>query len=531
MKRTQFCRPVTATTAAGVMLAALSACSAGSSGPGDAQPVDGKTLTIALSADPGSLDPQRSLNEPNMMMAVFAYDTPVTLLDSGQVAPQVLTAWEPGDKSYKLTVRPGVTCADGTPLDAATVAGNINYVADPENGSPLTGTKVPQGAVATADPVAGTVTVSLTADAPFFMQNLAELPLVCAKSLHDRGSLTKAGNGSGPYVLTDAAPGDHYDFALRKDYAWGPNGAGTNVKGMPEKLTFKVLTSPTTTANLLLNGQVNIAQLTGSDAARLKSAGMFSAGSLLIGQEIAFNEAPGEVGADLAVRRALIAGLNLADLAKVDSGGVGQAANGLIADPKICAGDTMRGNAPAHDPAAAMAALDQAGWTVGAGGIRSKGGTRLALSLVFPNEEPTTAATAEYIAAQWKKLGVDVKLVEQSFDQTSAIVFGRGDWGATLIGLGVSNPETLVPFFSGPAPDKGNNFGQVDNPRYTASVAQARTRVGTDGCADWNAAESALINNADITPISHKPHLFWGSHSTFDVVAHWLVPTSLRATN
>jgi peptide/nickel transport system substrate-binding protein len=422
-----------------------------------------------------------------------------------------------------------VTCADGSPMDAKVVADNINYVGDAKNESPMAGVALPAGAKATADTAAGTVEVTLPGDAPFFMQNLAELPLVCAKGLADRKTLKSASSGSGPYVLSNAVPGDHYDYVLRKGYAWGPNGARTSTPGMPAKVTFKVVTSPTTTANLLVSGQLNVAQVSGADTTRLKSAGLFSAGSQFIGQEIAFNESPDQAVSDVAVRRALIAALNLPDLAKVDSGNLGQQANGLIADPKICGGDTMKGNTPAFDVEGAKTALDQAGWTAGAGGIRAKGGKRLSVSLIYPNESPTTSASAEYIAGQWKKLGVDVKLNEQSFDQTSAVVFGKGAWGATMIGLGVSNPATLVPFFSGPSPTKGNNFGHFDNAQYDAHVASAQSKDGTAGCPDWNAAESALFKDADITPISTKPFLYWGKKVTFKVIAHILQPTSLRA--
>ncbi|MFB9831413.1 ABC transporter substrate-binding protein [Actinoallomurus acaciae] len=490
--------------------------------------MSGASLTVGIGAAPGNLDPQRSVNGPNLLLGIFAYDTPVTLLDSGRPAPQVVTSWKPGKRSYSLTVRPGVTCSDGSPMDAKTVADNINYVADPKHGSPMAGVAVPSGATAKSD-AAGVVHVSLPSDAPFFMQNLAELPLVCQAGLRNRKMLAGASSGSGPYVLSKAVPGDNFTYTLRKGYTWGPNGASTSAVGMPEKLTFKVVTSPTTTANLLLNGQLNISQISGSDTTRLKSAGVFSAGSQFIGQELAFNESRGEAGSDVAVRRALIADLDLTDLAKVDSGGGGKRANGLIADPKICAGDTMTGSVPNFDPNQAKAMLDQAGWVAGPGGIRHKDGAALSISLIFANEEPTTAATAEYIATQWKKLGVDVKLNEQSFDQTSAVVFGKGAWGATLIGLGVSNPATLVPFFSSPSPTAGNNFGHFANAQYDDLVRKAASQDGTAGCPDWNAAESALFKDADITPISTKPLLYWGKKAKFQVIAHVLIPTSIRA--
>ena len=113
---------------------AISGCgsTSGTTNASDAKPVSGGSLTIAISADPGSLDPQNSLNGPNALMRTFAYDTPVTLLNSGQLAPEVLSSWTVTKQGYSLTVRKGVTCSDGSPMDAQIVADNINYVGQPE---------------------------------------------------------------------------------------------------------------------------------------------------------------------------------------------------------------------------------------------------------------------------------------------------------------------------------------------------------------------------------------------------------------
>src|SRR5258708_649302 len=113
----------------------MSACgsTSGASSTSDAKAVTGGSLTIAINDDPGNLDPQRSVNGPNLLMSIFGYDTPVTLLDSGEPAPQVVTSWKASSKAYVLTVRKGVTCSDGSPMNAATVAENIDYVANPKS--------------------------------------------------------------------------------------------------------------------------------------------------------------------------------------------------------------------------------------------------------------------------------------------------------------------------------------------------------------------------------------------------------------
>jgi peptide/nickel transport system substrate-binding protein len=452
----------------------------------------------------------------------------VTLQNDGEPAPEVVTAWKAGTDSYTLTVRKGVTCSDGSAMDAKTVAANINYVGNPKNGSPMTGVAVPAGTTATGDDATSTVHVSLSAGAPFFMQNLAELPLVCQRGLADRKILASASDGSGPYVLSQVIPGNEWTYTVRRGYDWGPNGASTAVRGMPAKIIFKLVSDNTTAATLLLSGQLNVGPVTGSIQQRLGGAGLFSAGGLTMNDELTFNTASPGLG-DVQVRRALVEDLDLPQIVEVDQG---VAPDGLMAPPKICGGNTMTGNVPAYSPAGARQLLDEVGWKAGPGGVRTKNGAKLSVSIIFDNSVPTTGpATAQYIYAQWKQLGVDVTLDQVSFNQQASVVFsGTGAWGAALISLGVSNPATLVPFFSGPTPPKGENFGHVTG-AYGQLVQEASGKPGTAGCPDWNAAEATLFRDANIIPLSDLRTLYWGNGARFDVWAGVLIPTSLRAVS
>ncbi len=93
----------------GVVVPTVAGCgsSGSSSGSGGGTPVSGGSLSLALAGDPGNLDPQRSVDGQNLLLSVFAYDTPVKMLNSGGIAPEVVTKWKPGKKSYVLTVGKG----------------------------------------------------------------------------------------------------------------------------------------------------------------------------------------------------------------------------------------------------------------------------------------------------------------------------------------------------------------------------------------------------------------------------------------
>ena len=90
----------------------------------------------------------------------------------------------PPSRSPWTRASPAPTAADFT---ATTAADNINFVADPKNKSPFLGTFLPVGATAKADDAAGTVTITLAQPAPFVLNGLASLPMVCPSGMSDRG--------------------------------------------------------------------------------------------------------------------------------------------------------------------------------------------------------------------------------------------------------------------------------------------------------------------------------------------------------
>ena len=91
----------------------------------------------------------------------------------------------------------------------------------------------------------------------------------------------------------------------------------------------------------------------------------------------------------------------------------------------------------------------------------------------------------------------------------------------------VSTPSEIVPFVSGAAPPNGTNFAHIKNAAYSAAVAKATTKIGSAGCADWLAAETNLVNDADVIPFANQVIKIFGQNARFDDAGQ-LVPTSIR---
>lgn len=520
----------TAAVLLGVVALAATACGGpgGSTGSGDGTPVDGKTFSFGVGSDPGSLDPHMTVLSVAIQVDRFLYDTLLNLDGDGKLETGLAAKWEATTTTASFTLRPGLTCADGSPLTAADVAANINFIGDPANKSPIAGLYIAPGTKATAD-AAGTISVTSGKPDAFLARNVGGVPIACAKGLADRKLLAKGDAGTGMFTVSESVPNDHYTFTRRKDYTWGP-GDWKAETGLPDKVTIRVIPNTTTAANLLLSGELNAAAINGQDRQRLEARKLFHADYTAPMGEVFYNQATGRPGQDQAVRTALTQALDLPQLGKVLTAGAGKPSQGMITnEPRVCPGNTVEGNLPAHDPAAAAAALDAAGWKAGPDGVRAKDGKKLALTVLYGTQlGPTMAPTAELVQQTWKSLGADVTLKAVDSPGLSQVLFGTGEWEVSLAPVGFSLPSQLVPFVSGPAAPDGTNFAHISNPGYEQGAQQAAAKPGDASCADWTAAEAALVKRVDAVPYFDSVVPIYASGSKFELGQGSVNPSSIR---
>jgi peptide/nickel transport system substrate-binding protein len=247
--------------------------------------------------------------------------------------------------------------------------------------------------------------------------------------------------------------------------------------------------------------------------------------------ELWYNQKAGLPGADEAVRRALTQALNLTELGQVVSSGSGKPATGLVA-PGLgpCDQNTVGDNLPKHDLDAAKAALDAAGWTPGAGGIRTKDGKKLTITLVYPTSVGAgMQAGAELAQKVWGGVGAEVTLKAASDAEIGAVIVGgQGSWDATFLPLNVTLPTEPVPFLSGPSAPNGVNFSNIQNSEYTTNVQAASAVAGSAGCDKWAAAEVALFKHVDLVPFVNSAVPTFAKGAEFELTGGGLSPHSIR---
>lgn len=518
-----------------VMSSVATGCSGSSTRAGEeagrARYATDGTFTWAVSDDLGAFD---VYNNPLIdVQAYLAYDSLVNLRPDGEFVSGLAQRWSADARSATFTLRPDVTCSDGTPLTASQVAAAITYVSDPANKSSQFGRmpKVPM--TATGDDASRTVLVRLTSPFGFLLHTVGQLPIVCAKGLTSPKSLASASDGTGPFVLTEVIAGQRYTFVRRKDYKWGPAGASTDEPGTPAKVVIRVVQSETTTTNLLLSGEINLAKISGTDRQRLDARRVGRLGGSVAGATLWFNELGDRPTADVRVRQALVHALPLDEVVKVNTAGAGDPAAGFNfgGKAKVCPGDTVSGHLPAYDVAAAKALFDEAGWSEDADGTRSQGGKPLTVDLHYVplGDTALDKPAAELIARSWEGVGVQVKLTAENFGTMARSLFETSSYDVYVRGIGPALPSGMVSYVSGPVPPTGTNIAGIHNDRYNALAAKAQALTVPDACEYWHRAEQELWREVNPVPVAERPLLQYikGAEAQF-ANPYLLIPTSIR---
>jgi peptide/nickel transport system substrate-binding protein len=516
-----------ATVSATVVTVSLVACSDDSGG--ERSVADGGTYTEALGADPGNLHPLTTVEQSTNTVISFAYDSLVNIGSDNEVVPQLAETWEVQPDSITFTLRDGVTCEDGTPLDAEAVAANFEWVKDPANGSTYLGSGLPSGDIeVAADNEARTVTLTLERPYGFLLTGAGLIPIVCPTGLADPTLLRQETDGTGPFVLTEYVADDHIRMEVREDYRWGPDGVGSDREGFPDEVMFRVVQNPTTAVNLFLSQELTSVSPAGPDAARVQGQDFFELDSAAGPFNMFFNQRDGHPTADRDVREAIATAIDLDDIAEVVTQGEGRRATSLTAlSPDPCDEDTVEGALPDFDADAAASALDAAGWT-DEDGVRVKDGEPLEVTIGYATDEPAIGAAMELVGQQLEEIGVDVELSGQGSNAYLATLFEGVEWDIAFLNVQIAYPTEFLSFAQPPVSPEGQNFAAIDNPEYDRLTEQATETPGEEGCALWGEAEQALFSSVDVVPISDSIDTTFARDAEFREGVRSLVePTSI----
>jgi peptide/nickel transport system substrate-binding protein len=500
---------------------------------GVASVASAQSVTLAMSADYDTLDPHKTRTTPTYPLIFSLYDRLVAVGEKGDIVPALAESWKTTPDSVTAKIRKGVTCSDGSPITAEVVARSMKRLAAPETAAPYASRTFGRaGQEITND--AESVTIKLNAPNSDLLLSLA-MPwssVVCAAGLDKPETLQTAPVGSGPYALAEAVRGDRYVFKARQGYTWGPEGMTTALPDLPKEIRMRVVTNMTTAANLLLQGEINLASISGRESERLgRDGSLIRLDATLFGTDsVSYHAGADRVTGDVRVRKALSHAVDGTAFNRAMNFGLGMPLDTLTTPSMQCYDKSVGGANLPYDVAKAKALLAEAGWKPNAQGILEKDGKPLVVRIAGSN---TQNAGPEYLMESYRALGIDAKLTMGEFNTWLETLTKTTNWDVFVNPLNsvMPSPTIFVAQLSGGAPPSGSNIPATNNEAYTKAAQAALAATQEERCAKWAAAERELLAAGDIKPLSARVISHFSKGVKVRALGSVILPWTLRISS
>lgn len=492
-----------------------------------AGPVQGGTLVYLEQQAHTNLYPPAGGFYPNggvlnQITDKLTYQDPKTL----EIQPWIAESWTVNADAteYQFKLRPGVTFSDGTPLDAAAVARNFDTY-----GLGNKALKQPVSEVINnyersevVDPL--TVKFFFRKPSPGFLQGTSVIgsglvsPATLDRPFEELGDATRI-IGSGPFVVASETLGKELVLKARRDYAWGPAKLAHQGRARLDEVKFIVTPEDSVRIGALLAGQAGlIRQIQAYDEKRVEDQkfSIYAPPTRGVNNSVAIRPDNALV-ADLKVRKALLHGTNAKEIVETLFSPRYPQARSVIAS--TAAGFVDLSAKLAHDEAKAKQLLDEAGWTLGANGLRQKNGQDFVLSTYESLPQPQNKETLQLIAQQWARLGIRLNVLSGDAGSRAVDTLDPDKTGVLPGMVGRADPDVIksnyyptnrnVLLQKGGVSQKVKSFEDTKlNGLFDAIAAEtdAARRLALAG-----EVQNYLIDQAYVIPIFEEPQAFAGA--------------------
>ena len=410
---------------AAAILAAGMLASGPFAAPAQAQVQPGKTLRVALVTGIDHLNPFTATFAASTQVGRLVYEF-LTLPSAEDTQPTggIAESWKTSDDklTWTFTIRKGMKWSDGQPVTAKDAAFTFNRMLTDENARTANGSYV-ANFESVAAPDEGTLVIKNKApQANMLSLDVPIVPEHVWKGITDLNDpktdgMDVVGVGDGPFLLQEYKKNEYVKFKANKGY-W---------RGAPkiDQLQFLIFKDAEAAVNALKQNEVDVInRLTPTQFGALRGQ-----------PNIATNKAPGRrynelvinfgatsnTGApigngnpvlkDLRLRKAITQAIDTQAIVDRVMDGNAQPGGGVV--PAAFAAYHWAPSAAdgaKFDLVAANAALDQAGYPKGPGGVRvAPGGAKLELRLAGHASRPFDQRTTEYVKGWLKDAGITVK--------------------------------------------------------------------------------------------------------------------------
>ena len=377
----------------------------------------GGTLIYGVYTKFDTLDPTVTTFSAVGTIAYHLCDPIVWQTAAGKFEPGLAESWtiSPDGKEYTFKLRKDVKFHDGTPFNADAVKFTFDRIVNPDTKSQTAFSLI--GPYESSEVVdASTIKVKFKQPYAPFLNSLSlpylspQSPTAVKAAGKDYG--IKSVVCTGPFKWSDYKVDTELKLVKNPDYKWGPKHLMKDAGIALDGLTFRVIPEDATRSATLQSGELQFAdslpavefkQLSANKDIQVISAVQAGSGwSIMMNVE----KAPTN---DVKVRQALEWATDKQGLIDTVYGGAYKIGCSPLT-PNLLGFDKSTCDKYKFDTAKAGAILDEAGWKVGADGVRAKDGQKLTVDFHFRSDSGTSKAMATFIQANWKKSGVDVQL-------------------------------------------------------------------------------------------------------------------------
>lgn len=202
-----------------VLTAVLFATLATATGPVQAQ--DGKSLTVAIGAEPATMLPRDACRYETNFITDNIYERLTRRDDKGEVVGWLAESYERvDDLTWRFKLRPGISFSNGDPLNADAVVETIKYYFNPDVASRCRGDYSTIASATKVDDM--TVDITTASVDPTIPSRLLKLYIIAPSWLgtatDEEAALTAV--GTGPYTFAEWVKGDHITLKANPAY-WG----------------------------------------------------------------------------------------------------------------------------------------------------------------------------------------------------------------------------------------------------------------------------------------------------------------------
>lgn len=486
--------------------------------------VEGGTLIYATGdAEPDCLDPHVGGNYPQALISAQYLEPLVGRDANGAIKPWLATEWVTSEDglTWDFTLKEGVTFTDGTPLDAAAIKANVEHLQDPETKSSTGYLAVQKVAeVEVVDATHARFHMS-SPDAALLESMSQQWTAIQSPAGIERGmeANCQAPIGTGPFIVDNWVAQDHVTLVRNDDYQTpGPENDHADEGGAAfiDEINWRFIPDSATRYSALVSGEVHVidnplpadivtAESNGTadhiDAPRPGSVNRI---------ELNSGQAPFD---DIRVREAFIRSADPAPgIASLFAGTAAQSFSPLASTEPTAFGDESLFTT---DTDAAAALLDDAGWVMGADGIREKDGQQLVVRFPVSTNQSTAAEQSlfEQIQANTRGIGFDVQLEPVDLGTWYAKL-GANEYEAVSAPYTKVGPDVLRILYhsSGIVPAPSGyfaNHAQISDPALDALLDEASDTLDEAQRSELYAqAQQIILDSYTVLPLYDQQNHF-----------------------